>query len=125
MTDIARKAQMKEMYERGKTYADIGREFGVSRQRVYQLIGGEYKSNPRFIDTTTCVYGSIRDFLNTNRMSIAEYAREIYGNNNPGWYRKTLKILKGQYDARKSFIDRTLEITGLTYEEAFRKEDVL
>lgn len=37
---LARKKQMIEMRKRGETYAQIGRAFGITRQRVFQILKG-------------------------------------------------------------------------------------
>lgn len=37
--DAERNAMMREMRKEGKTYAEIGRLFKVSRQRVHQVMG--------------------------------------------------------------------------------------
>lgn len=42
-----RKAEMIEMRENGYTYHEIGKAFGISRQRVQTLIGGQMKSHFR------------------------------------------------------------------------------
>ena len=37
-----RDALIKDLYERGRGYQDIGRLFGISRQRVHQIVRGYY-----------------------------------------------------------------------------------
>lgn len=39
----ARQAEMLDMYQQGYTLGDVAEKFGVSRQRVYQLIGHLYE----------------------------------------------------------------------------------
>ena len=119
---MSRKAQMIEMHEKGMNYTDIGKVFGLSRQRVYQLIGGGYKSHFQSIKSENCIYEEIRQFLIVNKMSIAEFSRKIYEDNHPVHKSTISNVLKGS-DVHKSIIDRILDITGLTYEQAFKRSD--
>jgi DNA-binding CsgD family transcriptional regulator len=36
--DFAKREEVKRLREEGKTYAQIGKEIGISRQRVHQLL---------------------------------------------------------------------------------------
>ena len=119
---MTREAQMIEMHEKGMSYTDIGKEFGLSRQRVFQLIGGGCKTHYQGIKPENCVYEEIRKFLIANRMSIAEFSRRIYGDNHANHQHRLAKVLKGS-NAHKSVIDRILIVTGLTYEQAFKRSD--
>lgn len=44
--DTERNGMMREMRKQGKTYAEIGRLFKVSRQRVHQIV-----ENDKMLDT--------------------------------------------------------------------------
>lgn len=35
-----RNNEMKELYRNGMSFADIGRKYGISRQRVFQIVKG-------------------------------------------------------------------------------------
>ena len=55
--DIA--SQMRQMHDDGSTYQEIGDAFGVSRQRVFQMIGGSARDKVRYfrhISERQCVY---------------------------------------------------------------------
>ena len=113
-----REQRLLEMVEQGMTYAEIGRAEGISRQRVFQIIGGRQKPHFRELTEKECVYIGIRNWLNEHRMSRAKLAREMYG------YYHTTKVpvvngaLMGS-DTSKHTIDAILRVTGLTYEQAF------
>ena len=59
--------------------------------------------------------------MNDNRVGIAPLTRKIYGNAGTESQNRISAYLKGYNELRKEMIDKLLAITGLTYEEAFRK----
>ena len=117
MPDI-RKEQMEEMFRKGMTYAQIGKEFGLSRQRVYQIIGGSYRNNYHGIKPENCVYVELHNYLIANRMSISAFTRKAYGCYLPRYCKQISNAFKGK-DVPKSVVDKILSVTGLTYEQAF------
>ena len=118
----ALRVQMRQMYEDGKTYKDIGDTFGLSKQRIFQMIGRGDVKLFRKITPKQCVYKGIRKFMNDNNVSIHELTRRIYGSSNPGNYQRTKGRLDGTKELVKEHIDKLLAITGLTYEAAFEIE---
>lgn len=117
-----RKEQMREMFSQGMNYSEIGKKFGISRQRVYQLIGGSYRNNFRAIKPEACVYVEIRKFLNENHISINKFTRMVFGCYENRYRKNLCNLLKGE-DGFKSVIDKVLVATGLTYEQAFKRSD--
>lgn len=117
-----RKEQMREMYAQGMNFTKIGEAFGISKQRVYQLIGGE---KPYFIKITEkhCVYEGLRNWMNENAISIAKLTRAVCGCYHPETRGTISNALKGA-NTSKHTIDGILRVTGLTYEEAFGRGDV-
>ena len=114
--------QMIDMKNSGKTYQDIADEFGVSRQRVFQMIGSGDPKFFRYISTKGCIYKGVRKYMNDNKISMAELVRKLYGNYVPRNFYSVRNKLSGVTDITKKHIDKILEITGLTYEEAFELE---
>lgn len=110
------------MFEQGMTYAEIGKAEGISRQRVFQIIGGIQRSHFRKLTEKECVYVGIRNWLNENRMSRAKLVMEIYGFYHPERVSMVNNALRG-CDTRKRIIDAILRVTGLTYEQAFERSD--
>ena len=113
----ARRQQMIELRESGMTYDKIGEAIGLSRQRVYQLIGG--KDAPSGYKPQECVYDGIRKWMDDNKITTTRLVRMMYdGICEPPTYNKVRAMLNG-VNCRKSVIDRLLKATGLTYEQAF------
>lgn len=118
-----RNNQMVEMREKGMSYRELSKLFGVSHQRVQQIVG---KHDGRYFRTITkenCVYDAIRNWLNENRISLAEFTRRMYCNTEPNNYYNTIGRLSGKVELTKTYIDKILSITNLTYEDAFKRSD--
>lgn len=111
-----------ELREQGLTYQEIGEKVGLSKQRIYQLIGGNKKTKAS-IKPRQCMYHNIRKWMNSNNVSMNALTRIIYGNCNPANVYRIRNRLNGTVEPTKTFIDRVLEITNLTYEEAFKRSD--
>lgn len=108
--------EMIRLYEEGMSLEAIGRLNGISRQRVHQLIGGT--SGFKTIKVDACVYPNIRKWMNHNKVSRIELTRLMYGVYTSQYYGILRDMLKGS-NCRKHLIDKLLDITGLTYEQAF------
>jgi len=119
----SRKNKLLKARQKGMSYDDIGRLFGISRQRVHQIIGKQNKNLFRPITTTRCVYDGIRNWMNDNMVSMAELTRRIYGQINGTSYNLLRLRLMGEKAIPKTIIDKILCITNLTYEEAFKRSD--
>ena len=74
-----RKEWMLQLFESGLTYQEIGDVAGVSKQRVFQLIGKTDRDSFRYITKERCFFDGLRDYLNENRISIKELTRQMYG----------------------------------------------
>lgn len=51
--DVERYKEIMKMRDEGKTYAEIGRLFGISRARIHQILTHEYKVTPEDPRETT------------------------------------------------------------------------
>lgn len=120
--NISRLNEMEKMRAEGKTHAEIAFSFGLSRQRVHQLIGQGDVAKFRGITSDHCVYGNIRKWMNDNKVSRSEFTRIIYGENHPENSQRLRRCLMGLSQPRKNIIDKILLATGMTYEEAFYRE---
>ena len=116
-----RKQAMIKMHESGMTYAEIGAFMGISKQRVYQLIGDTRKGCHKPITKEQCVYAGIRKYMNENKISKMMLVRMIYKRVDGEEYKRVHDALKG-CNCRKNMIDKILKATGLTYEYAFKKD---
>ena len=106
----------------GMTYKEIAIMFGVSRQRVHQVCG---KYNPhrfQFITETGCIYPNWRKWMNDNKVSRYELVRRMGLIASQTNYVLTVSgYMNGEYEPKKWFIDKLLEVTGLKYEVLFYK----
>lgn len=114
---------MKELRDKGYTHREIAILYDISEQRVVWWLG---KGDERYFKPITekqCVFVGIRDWLNQNKVSITEFVRRVYGVYHTERRKSLLKHLTKKFDMKKQMIDRVLEITGLTYEEAFKEQE--
>lgn len=107
----------------GLSCQQVANKHGVSRQYVSQCCVGVF---PKYFHKATkegCVYRNLRKFINENRITKTELVRRCgltaHGSN----LEYLERFMKGQGDPRKSYIDRLLKVTGLSYEELFSKEE--
>lgn len=117
-----RKRQMDKLRKKGMSYQQIAWEFGVSKQRVFQIIGGSKENHFRPFNKERCIYVGLRKWLNDNKVSLNELTRKLHGNTNSNNRQRTRARIIGEVEIEKTFIDKILEITGLTYEKAFETE---
>ena len=116
----SRDEEMVRMRNAGASYAEIANRYGISKQRVYQIVGREHKAKFRPLTEARCVYPVLRKWMNDNRISKAELCRRMYGNNSGTNSTNLCEILCGrQKGVTKSTIDKLIKATGLKYEELF------
>lgn len=112
-----RKKQMIRLYNGGMSYQKIADKYGLSHQRVQQIIGSSNEKLFRGFTKERCIYSGLRKWLNDNKVSACELTRRLYDNSNPVNTARTIKRLNGTNELTKTYIDKLLKITGLTYEE--------
>jgi transcriptional regulator with XRE-family HTH domain len=108
---------------KGKTYQEIADMFGVTRQAVGQACRKSQPARFRFLTPENCIYPLVRKWMNDNKITRAELCRrmgyETIGGNN---VTRINAFLKGENSTTpKAFIDRVINVTGLTYEEIFQQ----
>lgn len=67
----------------GMTYEQISKKYGVSRQRIHQIIGGDTDRVKNYFRTLTekdCIYPNLRKWMNDNKVSKVELSRRIFKN---------------------------------------------
>lgn len=118
-----RKEWMQELFDSGLTYREIGEVAGLTKQRVFQIIGNQDRSKFRRITKEQCVFDGLRKYLNENRISIVGLTRKMYGDMNGAYntLKYTLKSKGSLLTMPK--INRILSATGLTYEQAFLSQE--
>lgn len=110
--------KMFEMHLDGISHAEIAREFGISRQRVHQIVGSRQVKGTPGRPITKCAFPVITKWMAEHNVSVkrmAEYMKcmhiQTLGNKLRGVQPFTLPEIKA-----------ILAFTGLTFEEAFGEE---
>ena len=115
---------MTEMRRAGFTYEQIGKELGISKQRVHFLIGPQARRVDS--DVEKIVYQGVYDlFKGDPQMSFPRFTRIFYG----GAYVNRSQVVRikrfctGQTDSLLSIeqINSVCEYIGKPYEEIFRR----
>lgn len=117
-----RTAMMCKLKEEGKTYNEIAAIYGLSRQRVYQILRKGGKRYFRYISKHLIKYTGLRNWMNTNKISFNELITRVFGYYHPEHYKRLSDRLKSGH-LPLPLIKKILEITGLTFEECFMEED--
>lgn len=112
---IEDKVKAYEMRLQGYTLQEIADRFHVSRQRIQALLPGKVKErNLNF----KVVYPNLRTFFKEHEVREKDLSQAL------GVSRNTMgKWMRGAETMPKRAIDKLLAFTGMTYEEAFQRED--
>lgn len=117
---VEREAEMMEMRRAGASYTEIAERFGLSKQRVYQIVGVRNKAYFKPITQAQCVYPYLRKWMNDNEVSVAELCRRMRGNAAGTNLSEVGHILTGKGKCmQKKTIDKLIKATGLKYEKLF------
>lgn len=120
-----REAEMLEMRRAGASYTEIAERYGISKQRVYQIVGARNKAYFRPITPERCIYPYLRKWMNDNEISIAELVRRGRGNASATNWCELKAVLTGKARAvTKPTIDKLINATGLTYEKLFYEGEI-
>lgn len=108
----------------GKTFEEVGKKYGVSKQAVYQhFMKSRHVGKRR---SRQMKYAGIEEWMNRESITYREVTQMVYQTENPdrsasGAIRR---ILIGQQENVKIWlIKRILEVSQMTFEEAFRTEE--
>lgn len=120
-----RLTQMIRLREQGWSFQAIADNLGLSRQRVYQLIGKRNIAYFKPITPKQCKFVGLCEWLNKKSISIAELIRQVRGEHkyHPATFVQYSNYLTGRYNMSMPTIDKILKVTGLTYEEAFGRRE--
>ena len=103
----------------GMSLQEIADKFGVTRQCIAQLLPASSPSFRHPTNADKCIYPAIREYMQKNRMTYSRMA-SLCGVTSMTIY----NCLTGEVTPTKKTIDRVLEVTQMTYEEAFKKETI-
>lgn len=110
--------KMFEMHQSGISHAEIAREFGISRQRVHQIVGNCHDRGVPGRNITKCAFPGLVNWMNSNGVTIKRLAEDLNIMH--------LGTLRSKLWGKNIFtlpeIKAILAYTGLTFEEAFGEE---
>lgn len=112
---VDEKVEAYRMLLNGSTYQEISDKFGVTRQRIQQLIPGV--STKRKAAINSCVYKGISRWMQEKRYGYNDLAKMASIS-----YQNLYMMMTGKTSLSKRSIDKILDATSLTYEEAFQKK---
>lgn len=115
---IDQKVEAYRMRLDGHTLEEVADHFGVTKQRIQQIIPPVKNSCHRKRAYKACVYPAISRWLYENRYSYTSFAKLIGVS-----FASVRRWFSDGGKMEKSSIDKILEVTGLTYEEAFRRSE--
>lgn len=113
---IDKKVEAFRMRLEGHTYEEIASKLGCSKQYIQQEIGGG-QMQPR--SSFSCIYPNIEKYRRKNHLTISSFANLIGASGASSLSR----MLGNHGNPKKKLIDKILEVTGMTYEEAFKTEE--
>lgn len=116
-----KKASLRESIVNGATLQELADAHGVSRQRMAQIVGAVRPM--REWNKTYSVFPAIDSWMKYNRVTYAQLSKQLGYAESASAQCGVAKRLMGERMMYKDFIDALLQVTGLTYEEAFRKEN--
>ena len=107
------KAEMAAMRKQGMTYREIAQHFSVTENRVWQILTRRTTRTERHrIDCY--IFPNIAKWMNNTGTSLYRLADLT------GYNATTISgYLRGLHDAPLTFIKALLEVSGMTFEEAF------
>ena len=110
---IDEKVKAYRMRLEGATYKEVGDYFGVSKQCIQQLLPRPEKTRVE-MSAESCIYKNISKWMLQEDVSYSKLA--LYsGLSTSG----ITRFLTGKGSANKSTIDKILDVTKMSYEEAF------
>lgn len=117
----SKRKQMQMLRDQGLKYREIAEKFGVSKQYVCMVCS---KRNPAYFTPIDdkCIYPKLRDWMNENKISRNEFVRRMGLTTHTGNISRFGSYLMGEAYPRKQYIDKMLDVTGMTYEELFFTE---
>lgn len=104
----------------GMTYEEIGKKYGVSRQRVGQICREGNRYNFRVIKKEGCVYKNLRAWMNRNYVDRKELLERIGVEPNPSNVQTFRLHLRGMNGMSEEVVNGLIRETGLSATELFQ-----
>lgn len=111
------KVEAYRMRLEGATLQECADRFGVTRECIRKItppVETHKRGRPAY---KSCIYPNLRALLSENRYGYSDFAKLCVASE-----QAIFNALTGKVNPRKSTIDKILDATGMTYEEAFRRE---
>ena len=118
-----RNAKLLQMRLNGATFEEIGKELGLSRQRVHMIWKSLLKESAWEISpkqtywNDRCVYEKLKDCLNKKGMTMKELVIYVYGEYSPKTYQRLKMHLRGISMFNKTELEKLSELTGICFAE--------
>ena len=112
-----------QLRDEGYTHREIAEIVGVSRQRVHQVCGRNTPGHFRPYSEEDIVYPNWRKVMNENKLTKSEFVRRMGLEVHHRSIGNLTLYMAGKHYPMKRTIDKILEVTGLTYEQLFSRED--
>jgi hypothetical protein len=119
------KVKMFEMSLEGYTLDEIGKSFGIAKERVKRILANVASREAAIKrDCENMLYPNIAKWLKENDVSIKELNVKMGHRSTNSEILKLNKLLHGinTFGMRMGDIKKILDITGMTFEEAFAEE---
>jgi hypothetical protein len=114
---VTDKVLVKALVGKGLTYQAVGEVLGISRQRVHQILNASVSYTSTL--GKKVIYPNLLEWSIKNKCNRAEFLRKMgypeSNRNKACLYR----VLTGRQAPKKDYIDKMLQVTGLTYEVMF------
>lgn len=103
----------------GMIYRDIAEKHGISSQYVGRICGKYNPNKFRYITEVGCVYPNWRAWMNRNKVSGFELLRRMEVETSTNNSVRLHSYMRGERSPRKQYIDKLLDVTGMSYECLF------
>jgi len=110
--------KMFEMRVDGKTLEEIGQQFGITRQRVQQILDNKIKCRSSGRTITKCAFPGLASYLRERYITMKAMSESL---NCMSYYTFNAKM-RGKNQFTMPEIKAILAYTGMTFEEAFGEE---
>ena len=118
------KKEVLDLRNRGVKQAEIARMMGCSRARIGQICGGKNILHKRSVALhDDLIYPNIARWLFENQVSMAAFSQSMGKGKRNSSYTRIVECLHGKRRFDISEIKKILEVTGMTFEEAFEEAE--
>jgi hypothetical protein len=114
-----------QMRREGRTYEEIGKHFGVSKQGVHDLLNRNPKARKDCKTIDLIPYKGLYEFMVANEtMTIARLTKIMFGYQKSSATANVRSFLCGRNTSfPKSVYDNLIAHTGMTYEQLFEPRE--